>query len=366
MKKPSEKILAALVCIIFVFLIFTAFMLTGGAAEKTSSLSAKSASLYEPTSETFIYTKDADRRLPMASTTKIMTALVALEKLDLDEEIAIPSEACGIEGSSLYLSPGEVLTASELLYGLMLRSANDAAVAIAYAVSGSVEGFSELMNEKAASLSLEDTHFTNPHGLDDKEHYTTAKELALITAEALKNETFKQIVSSKSTQITNSEGYARTVVNHNKLLRLYDGAIGVKTGYTKASGRSLVGAAERDGITLISVTINAPDDWNDHMKLFDMGFSSLDSFSLEKEQISYDIPVIGSDKEFIRVSNKDEFKAVYEIGTQTYKYELRLPRYTAAPIKSGDTLGYIVIYKNGSPLTSLRLTSDTDAPKTRK
>jgi D-alanyl-D-alanine carboxypeptidase len=163
----------------------------------------------------------------------------------------------------------------DLLFGLMLRSANDAAAAIAYEISGSIEAFADKMNEKAESLGLTDTHFTNPHGLDDKEHYTTARELAIITGEALKNDTFLQIVSTKKQIITNSDGESRLLINHNKLLNMYENTIGVKTGFTKKSGRCLVGAAERDGVRLITVTINAPDDWKDHTALFDYGFSKL-------------------------------------------------------------------------------------------
>ena len=147
---------------------------------------------------------------------------------------------------------------------------------------------------------------------------------------------------------------------------MYDDAIGVKTGYTKVSGRSLVGAAEKDGITLISVTINASDDWNDHIKLFDMGFSSLESFSVDKEAISYEIPILNADREFITVSNKDSFKAIFKVGTETYRYEVRLQRYTAAPVKSGDTLGYVAIYKDGQVVARLALTADTDVPISRK
>ena len=215
----------------------------------------------------------------MASTTKIMTALVAIESSPLDKNVMISDMAIGTEGSSLYLKKGEIMSMSDLLMGLMLRSANDAAAAIAYEISGSIEAFADKMNEKAASIGVTDTHFTNPHGLDDENHYTTAADLAIITAEALKNDTFLEIVSTEKCIIKNFDGEARLLTNHNKLLSLYDGAIGVKTGFTKKSGRCLVGAAERDGMRLIAVTINAPDDWNDHEALFDFGFSRLNSKS---------------------------------------------------------------------------------------
>ena len=348
MKKPTDRLLSAAIIIILVFLIFTAFMLTTSANEKNIALSARSASLYEPTTKTFLFAKNADERLPMASTTKIMTALVALENTRLDEQIYIPSEACGVEGSSLYLTPGEILTAKDLLYGLMLRSANDAAVAIACHVAGNIESFSSLMNEKAANLGLKNTNFENPHGLDSQNHYTTARELAIISAEALKSDTFREIVSTKSAIITNTEGFSRTIVNHNKLLRLYDGAIGVKTGYTKKSGRSLVGAAQRDEITLVSVTLDAPDDWNDHAKLLDRGFSSLSAFSLSEGERSYSLPIISGTRDRLSVYNSEGFKTVYETSSEAPQIRVELPRYVAAPIKKGQKIGKLSVIKDGA------------------
>lgn len=272
MKNPKERIIILTVFLVLIFILYTTVV----SSADSLSLSAKSAALYDSSSKSFLYTKNADVRLPMASTTKIMTALVAIESCPIDKDVLISDKAIGIEGSSLYLKKGEIMPMCDLLLGLMLRSANDAAAAIAYEISGSIEAFCDKMNEKAKELGLTDTHFTNPHGLDDEEHYTTARELALIAAAALENDTFREIVSSKKSTVTNSDGEVRLLINHNKLLNMYDGAIGVKTGYTKRSGRSLVGAAERDGNSLISVTINAPDDWNDHKILLDYGFKKLE------------------------------------------------------------------------------------------
>ena len=257
--------------LLFSFLTIYSF---GENVESKISVSAHSAALYQPETNTFLYSKNADLRMPMASTTKIMTALVALEESSLDEIIIIDDRAVGIEGSSAYLKSGEAFTMEELLYALLLQSANDAAVAIANHIGGSSEGFAGLMNEKACSLGLEDTHFTNPHGLNDEAHYTTAYDLAKIAAQALKNEKFKEIVSTYKKTFLNDER-SRTYVNHNKLLNLYEGCIGVKTGFTRQSGRCLVGAAERDGALLISVTLSAPNDWNDHKTLWNYGFSLL-------------------------------------------------------------------------------------------
>lgn len=273
MKNPKERIIVFTIFLIFIFIFYSTVIFSASEIR----LSAKSAVLYDPRSESFLYSKNADARLPMASTTKIMTALVAIESSSLEATVDISDDAVGTEGSSLYLKKGEKMTMGDLLFGLMLRSANDAAAAIAYEISGSIEAFAEKMNEKAEVLGLTDTHFTNPHGLDDKEHYTTARELAIITGEALKNDTFLRIVSTKKQIITNSDGESRLLINHNKLLNMYENTIGVKTGFTKKSGRCLVGAAERDGVRLITVTINAPDDWKDHTTLLDYGFLKLKS-----------------------------------------------------------------------------------------
>lgn len=236
------------------------------------SISAKSAILYEPEQGHVLYQKNAHQRLPMASTTKIMTAIIALEHLKPDEQVRIPKEATAIEGSSVYLKEGETLSVEDLLYSLMLRSANDAAVALAYAVSEDIYGFSQLMNQKATQLGLSDTSFQNPHGLDSSDHYTTAHDLAVITAYALKDPYFREICSTYKYSFTTEEG-PRLVVNHNKMLKSYSGAIGVKTGYTKTSGRCLVSAAEREGKILICVTLDAPSDWSDHTALLDYGFA---------------------------------------------------------------------------------------------
>ncbi len=227
---------------------------------------------------------NSDKKMPMASTTKIMTALVTLENSNLSTKVTIPKSACGVEGSSMYLVEGETLTILELLYGLMLTSGNDAAVALAVAVSGSETAFVELMNKKATRLGLTSTHFTNPSGLPDDNHYTTARELGIITAEALNNAQFLQIVSTKSIRVpykNNPNG--RLLTNHNKLLSIYKYAVGVKTGFTKKAGRCLVSAAKKDGVMLVCVTLNAPDDWNDHIAALNNGFSKVKVVTVAKK-----------------------------------------------------------------------------------
>ena len=215
-----------------------AVLLLTGMAPRTSagapSISARSAILIAAETGEALFEKAADERLPMASTTKIMTALAAIESMPLDTVVTVPAGAVGVEGSSVYLEAGEKLTLEDLLYALLLASANDAATAIALTVSGSVEEFAALMNEKAAALGLSGTHFTNPHGLYDEEHYTTAADLAKLTAYALENEVFAKIVSTyKRTIPLNGDNGVRVLINHNRLLRMSDDVIGVKTGFTK-------------------------------------------------------------------------------------------------------------------------------------
>ena len=232
------------------------------------AISAQKAILLDAETGCVLYEKDADSRSLIASTTKIMTALLICEHCNVLDRMKIPKEAVGIEGSSMYLQEGEVLSLQELLYGLMLRSGNDAAVALAIYCGGTVEGFAAMMNDKARQLGLTGTHFENPNGLDSPGHYSTARDLAVLTAYAMKNPIFYQTVSTKTVRVGN-----RTMQNHNKLLWRVEGADGVKTGYTKAAGRILVSSATRDGRRLICVTINDGNDWADHSALLEKGFS---------------------------------------------------------------------------------------------
>lgn len=234
--------------------------------------------------------ENGDARLPMASTTKVMTALVAMERVKLTDVVVIPKEAAGVEGTSLYIKAGEQYTVEELLYGLMLRSANDCAVALAWYAGGeNTANFVELMNRKAEQRGLKDTHFSNPSGLPADDHYTTAKELALIMAEAMKNPTFRTITATKRYTIKE-----QTVANHNKLLSLYHGCIGGKTGYTMAAGRCLVTVAQRNGASLICVTLGRRDDWNIHTNAYEKWFGTLKEETLaEKEAFSVDLPIAG-------------------------------------------------------------------------
>ena len=308
------------------------------------SVSAQSAVLMLENTGEILYQKDGNTPLPMASTTKIMTALVALELGEPAETVTVSKEAVGVEGSSIYLTEGEQLSLEQLLYALLLESANDAAVAIAVGLAGSVEAFAEKMNEKAASLGLVNTHFTNPHGLDDEAHYTTATELAVITKEMLSHPLIREIVSTRKATIPHdgTDG-ARLLINHNKMLRMYDGCIGVKTGYTKRSGRCLVSAAERDGVTLIAVTINAPDDWSDHTALLDYGFSGYRAVTLcDAEEYLFPLPVVGGKEGYVMIANMEDLRAVLPIEHGSIVLTVEAPRFAYANIQKGERLGSVI------------------------
>ena len=326
---------------------------------KASALSpsAQSAVVIDGDGCKVAYEKNAHSRMGMASTTKIMTALIAIENYPLEKEFTVSDKALGVEGSSIYLKKGEKFTMKQLLYALLLQSANDAATAIAIEVGGSVENFAALMNNKAETLGLKNTHFTNPHGLYDDEHYTTAYDLALITQYALKNPAFKEIVSTYKMSIP-LQGIenGRVLVNHNKLLKQYDGAIGVKTGFTKMTGRCLVSAAEREGTTMIAVTLNAPDDWNDHKMMLDHGFDKLQTFHLAPPQsINMKIPVVGGNESYVNLCNDGGLTYTCDKKTANITKEVVLSRFLFAPVEKDRAVGQIIFYNNGTEIGRIDL-----------
>lgn len=339
---------------VIIFCAVLAVFSVHASAEPDIGGSAKSAVLMEAGSREIVFERDAHTPMPMASTTKIMTALVAIENGDLEKTVSVSDTAIGVEGSSIYLKSGEKLTLEELLYAVLLESANDAATAVAVEIGGSVERFAEMMNEKATELGLEATHFTNPHGLDDEDHYTTAADLAKIAAAALENETFSKIVSTYKATIPGSE-YSRVLINHNRLLKTYDGAIGVKTGFTKRCGRCLVSAAERDGVRLIAVTLAAPDDWRDHSAMLDYGFTLFESCDIcDEDGLSFDIPCLGGDNDTVRVKGDGAIRVTLPKGT-TVTSALEIRRFVWAPVKTGDYMGKIKYFADGKEIASLDL-----------
>ncbi len=330
------------------------------------STSAEASVLIEAESGDVIYAQNADARLPMASTTKIMTALVALSGRELDFPVKVSPLAVGVEGSSVYLTAGEELTMEDLLYAMMLESANDAATAIAVEIGGSVPDFAELMNAKAHELGCDNTHFTNPHGLDSEAHYTTAHDLAMITREALKNETFRKIVSTERHTIPMPEGGVRLLINHNRLLRENSDVIGVKTGFTKRSGRCLVTAAERDGVTVIAVTLSDPNDWRDHTALLEYGLDAYTHYPLASDKaLSVAVPVVGADSGFVTAVNEHPVSLTVPMGTPEPTLTLSLDRFYFAPVKEGDVLGVAEwFYPDGTLAASVKMIAETGASKT--
>ena len=365
MKINPNQYISVLLAAVLIFSLLTIYASSAARCESVG-VSASSAVLYEPETRQFLFKKNADASLPMASTTKIMTALVALDEASLTDVVKIDDSAIGVEGSSAYLRHGDEVTMEELIYALLLGSANDAAVAIACHVSGNVEQFAALMNERAKEMGLTHTHFTNPHGLDDDEHYTTAEELAIIASYALDNAIFKTVASTYKKSF-NYGGRSRTYVNHNKLLNMYDGCIGVKTGFTKKSGRCLVGAAERDGLTFITVTLDAPNDWSDHKKLLDIGYASLEKIVFAKAgEFKYTLPVIGGTEESVTVSNPDSLSKIVECDDHKVEEHVKLTKFAAAPIRAGDVLGEVCFTLDGEYAGSVKLVAEKDSNLQKK
>lgn len=329
-------------------------VLSAGVKDSDSlSLSAKSAILIDVEEKNILYAKNERLRLPMASTTKIMTAIVALDLLPFDAMLSIPAEAVGVEGSSIYLREGELLTVGDLLKALLLESANDAAVALAVCSAGSVDAFAKICNETAKTLLLKDSNFTNPHGLFAENHYTTAYDLAIISAHALKDPRIREITATKSATIplgiTQANPFGegvRHLKNHNKMLSTYEGAIGVKTGYTKKSGRCLVSAATRNSLTLIAVTLNAPDDWRDHQKMLDFGFENFEYATLFDEgEYEHAFPVSNSELQSVIATNVSPLRALLPKNTKISDIRIESHfRFAIAPIEKNQILGELVVY----------------------
>lgn len=327
-------------------------------------VSAGSAVIMDADSGSVLYAQNADERRGMASTTKIMTALVVLETLSPDTVVEVSPDAVGVEGSSLYLKAGEKLTVRDLLYGLMLESGNDAAAALAIACDGSTEKFADRMNAHAESLGLADTHFANPHGLSAEGHYTTARELAVITAEALRNGLFREIVSTHKKQIPyDGVPDARYLTNHNPLLTKYDGMIGVKTGWTTADGKCFVTAAERGGLTLIAVSLGDTGISATHRAMLDYGFSAFERMSLSLDAPLI-VPAVGGDASELHVKQKEPLNACLPKG-ESAVVSVETAPFVYAGTPAGTAVGRVSFAWNGIPLGSVPLVTAEEIPVKR-
>ena len=346
MKKKAAIIFTA------VFLIVTVIMHDGDLAVITSSfnassISAKAAVLMCADTGEVLFSLNKDLRLPMASTTKIMTALIALEDPSPMREIKVTKEMVAVEGTSMGLLPEDTISLYTLSAGMLRESGYDAANVTAYAIAGGLNEFAKLMNKKAKELGLKNTNFVTPSGLDADKHYSTAYDLALLGAAAIKNPLFKEICSQKSMKVEfGNPPYPRWLYNHNRLLSSYEGTIGIKTGYTKKSGRCLVSAAERNGITLVAVTLNAPDDWNDHKKMFDYGFSVMKQHDLNDDFSNIYVDVVGGKEKRVAVTtqSKPQAAAANNLNLSKVKREILIKPFEYAPIKSGEILGTVRYY----------------------
>ncbi len=352
------------ICIILVCIISMITVVSYGDENNTQpDISGQSAIVMDVEAGRVIYEKDIHMRLPMASTTKIMTALLAIENIPLDKKIRVNSNAQNIEGSSIYLKANERIKARDLIYGLMLRSGNDSAAAIAYEMSGSIEDFAGLMNKRAGEIGAKNTNFTNPHGLHDENHYTTAYDLALITREALKNPVFKEIVKTKF-WIADRNGY-KYFSNKNEILDICEGGDGVKIGYTMKSGRCLVASATRGNMQLIAVTLDDYDWFNTAKKLLD------ECFDLYKPHVLFDkgqtitrIKVLkGKSKKIPLNSFKNHTVPLAEGEKEKLLTVIDIPEVLHAPIEKGQYVGKMTTYLNGRIVNTTHLIAGKSVEK---
>lgn len=338
-------------------------------------VSAQSAVVLTADTGTVLFEKDGHTPRPVASTTKIMTALLALEAAQErgDPLVDITQEMVAVEGSSMGLQAGDSISLTGLAAGMLLASGNDAANAAALYLDASLESFAARMNQRAAALGMEDTHFVTPSGLDGEDaqglgHLSTAYDMALLARAALEDQAFRQLCSSPSLAVEFAEPVKRvTYTNHNKLLAQYQGCVGVKTGFTKEAGRCLVSAAERDGALLIAVTLNAPNDWEDHTALLDYGFSQVEPYQLAGGDVRLTVPVVGSPVEVVslRGSNGGEVTLPLGQGAQVERV-VRVPKFLYAPVEAGEQVGEICWYLEGQLLGSAPLTAAGAAPLQEK
>lgn len=351
---------------VFLFSLLFGMLLLATTGQRFIAIDAESGYseiVMEARTERVLYENNCDKVMPMASTTKILTALIIIEDCDLTDTFEIPAAACGIEGSSVYLVSGERLKISDLLYGLMLRSGNDCAVALALYHSKSVEEFAKVMNERAVAMGAENSRFANPHGLPADDHYTTARDLCKISCVAMRNEEFKKIVSTQSISVPDAGcGYDRSWVNKNKMLYNFEGANGVKTGYTKIAGRCLVSGAERDGMQLVSVVLNCSPMYERSAEILEQAFAKY-SYRTVFEPWESVLPTDVAGKN-CRVCAEQSFSfPLTEEEFERIQVAYELPEKLTLPIHRGAIVGEIKIYLENQLLFSQKIISIEDVKK---
>ena len=310
------------------------------------SVSASSAVLMVADTGEVLFEKNAHQRRGIASTTKIMTALLTAECATPDRVVVTTPEMVNVEGTSMGLKVGDKVTFRDLIYGMLLASGNDAANTAAIAVDGNIPSFAARMNKRAAEIGMTNTNFVTPSGLDDENHYSTAYDMALLGCHALKNTVFSQACSTTSAKLCyGNEPYTRYLSNHNRLIKSFDGAVGIKTGFTKKSGRCLVSAATRNGATLVCVTLNAPDDWNDHKKMLEYGFEQV---SIKKIDVKLnDLSVVGGAEQSVSLSFCSDLQVVSACDISKFNVVLKLKKFEYAPIEKGEIVGEARVILNG-------------------
>ena len=338
-------------------------VLCGTVQTHALGVSAEAAVLVCADTGEVLFEKDAYSRRSMASTTKIMTALLVLEENDPTRVVTATAEMVAVEGTSMGLLPGDRVSLYALACGMLLSSGNDAANTAAVALAGSVGAFAEKMNARADEMGLRDTHFVTPSGLDDEAHYSTAYDMACLAREALRNPVFRSICRQKSiaTEYGNPP-FRRVLTNHNRLLDMYSGCTGVKTGFTKKSGRCLVSAAERDGVTLIAVTLRAPDDWNDHIAMFGYGFARVKAQDADADLHGLSVPVVGGKRAGVRLQIADVPQIVPRTDGSATLRKVYLQPFVYAPVHAGDVVGKAVWLQNGETVRTAEITASADVP----
>ncbi len=349
------------ICCVFASVLILALPLCGRAfALGADDLSAASAALMCVQTGEVLYQKNARERRSMASTTKIMTSLLALEENTPDRVIKVKDSMLNVEGTSMGLLAGDTVTLEGLIYGMLLQSGNDAANVTAISLGGNVENFVKKMNLRAKEIGMNDTNFVTPSGLDDEEHYSTAYDMALLGCEAVKNPEFLSVCSKKSESVSyGNPPYKRTLSNHNRLLRIYDGAVGVKTGFTKKSGRCLVSCAQRNGVMLVAVTLSAPGDWSDHRKMLDYGFSVIKGETVSPDLSKIKIPITGGTKSDISLKCGNVTLCTEDISN--IKTKLYIEHFLYAPVKEGDVVGRVDYILSGKVIASVPVTAGESA-----
>lgn len=355
-----KKLLKIPVSIVLAICLFVGAAVTADCEQP--SCSAYAYALYCVNTGEFLLSSNGEERLPMASTTKIMTAILGIEALQAADEDMVVTVTADMyaEGSSMYLAAGEQVLMSDLVGGMLMVSGNDAANAIALTVGGSFEGFSDMMNAKASEIGLENTSFVTPSGLDAEGHYTTACDLAKIMAYCMENSLFREIDSCSSITVNfiNPEGKSQTYYNENRLINEYEYCVAGKTGYTTVAGRTLVSCAEKDGIRLVAVTLNDGDDWNDHKKMFDYGFECLSLEQLDMDFDNLTIPITGGTKETLSLSvGEQPSVCVSDYSTDEIEVFYELPTFVYAPVAQGNVIGRIKYYYNGTLLGQSEVTA---------